>query len=422
MQQVHWHKEARRIALVAGTGLALGWSLGYPLWGGILGLMATIAMLMNSMLSFYRWLHQQSLPPEEGLLGYSADLITRREKALNNHISQQKNQLQRYSQGLEALHDGVIIMNADGYILQFNRAAKKFLNLRNQDRGQQITNLVRNPRFSHYLKGKDGKDSVQLDVRHKLNLSLLIQITDFGLEQKLMLVRDITERKRIESMRQNFIANASHELRTPLTVINGYVEILQDSDLPSAQQKIFQQMHEQSLRMKYLIDDLIQLSKLESSRDESEGEWFDFKHLAFVVLDQIASVSQGRVQFSCDQEIDMLGFSGEMHSVLSNLLMNAIKYAPAGKIIFTAHVSLNGLKVSVKDNGPGIAAEHISRLTERFYRVDDSRESTVGGSGLGLAIVKHALERHDSNLTIESKVGFGSTFSFIIPSERCRIH
>lgn len=422
MQPPIWRNELLRISVICGAGLALGWSFGQPLSGLVLGLIATVGVMFSSMLNFYRWAQTQQLAPEEGLLGYSADLIIRQEKALSRTIDQQQKLLARHFQGIESLQDGVLILDNRGYILHFNKVAKQLLNLRLEDKGQIVTNLIRNPRLKEYLQENNSTEFVQIDVRHRQNLTLQIQMTGFGTEQKLLLIQNITERKKVEHMRQSFIANASHELRTPLTVINGYLEILENFDADLRQHSIIKKMQQQSLRMKELIDDLIHLSKLETENQRSWGDWFDLKNLAYDVLNQLVSISQQRIEFRCTQEVDILGFAGEMHTIINNLLVNALKYGGTGQIIFSIDSSFNGVLVSVQDFGSGIAPEHIHHLTERFYRVDDDRSSDKGGSGLGLAIVKHALELHGSSLQIQSQLQQGSTFSFLLPAERSRIH
>lgn len=422
MQQVAWQREFFRILIVVGLGVALGWSAGYAAWGLIIGLLTAQVMAFRAMAGLYRWSYRQGPPPQDsGLIGYSVDKLIRREKNLKNKLAQQAAQLQRYNQGIESLHDGVVIIGQEGYITNFNGSALRLLGLRREDSGQHITNLIRNPRFTRYFNEGDYSSSLQFDVKHRKAFSLQIQITQFGLDQKVMLVKDITERRRVETMRQNFIADVSHELRTPLTVINGYLEMLGDMELPPALHKAISQMNGQGLRMKSLVNDLIELSRLESANSEQLGEWFNLQQLGYSVVDQLQAYSANRIVFKCTQQIEIRGFSDEMGSVLTNLLTNAIKYGGEDTIEFTIRCGFDGVKVSICDQGPGIPAEHISRLTERFYRVDDSRESTVGGSGLGLAIVKHALEHHDTVLDIESTPGKGSTFSFIISSERSRV-
>lgn len=423
MQQLAWQMEFLRIFVTIALGLALGWSTGYPTWGLIAGLCVSLIMIFRAMTALYRWTHGQGMAPQDGLIGFSVDRLIRREKKLLSKIADQAAQLRRYRQGIESLHDGVVILTGDeGYITTFNSAAARLLGLRREsDQGQIITHLIRDHHFKRYLKDGNYSEPIQFDIRHRKEFSLQVQVTEYGSDQKVMLVKDITERKRVEVMRQNFIADVSHELRTPLTVINGYLEMLTDVDLPPAFERALAQMDDQSKRMQALVNDLIQLSKLESDTSNSLGDWFNVKALAETVVDQLQAISNGRIQFRCFKTIEILGQTDEMNSILTNLLSNAIKYGGEGPITFTIAPFLDGVKVSINDQGPGIPARHLSRLTERFYRVDESRESKIGGSGLGLAIVKHALERLDTTLDIESVLGKGSTFSFTIPGDRCRI-
>ena len=277
--------------------------------------------------------------------------------------------------------------------------------------------MIRHPLFVRYFDQGDFREALQFDMR---KFSLQLQITEFGYEQKVMLVRDVTERKRVESMRQNFIADVSHELRTPLTVLNGYLEMMSDMELPSSMNKAIYQMDSQSKRMTMLVNDLIELSKLESVSSERKGEWFSFTQLCHEVIDQLRDFAEGHIIMDDRAKAEVEGFPDEIRSILTNLLTNALKYGGGKDVTLKIHTSMKGLKVSVIDQGDGIPAEHINRITERFYRVDESRESEIGGSGLGLAIVKHALEHHDATLQIDSVVGEGSTFSFVIPTYRVR--
>ena len=420
IQTIAWKSEIGRALGIIGTGVLLGWSAGYIMWGAFGGLLVTVLLMLSNMFNFYLWAAHKGVPPQTGILGYSADSLIRREKMLTTTIEQQQQILDRHFQGIDSLHDGVLILENTGHMLHFNRAAQRLLNLRANDRGQIITNLIRNPRLKEYLQ-TNNNDFVQIDVRHRRNYSLQIQVTGFGQEQKLLLIQDITERKNVETMRKSFIANASHELRTPLTVINGYLEMFSDLD-ESQQQQVISKIQQQSSRMKELIDDLLHLSKLETDTPHSCGEWFDLKHLAYSVIQQLPDVAQTRILFECEVEIDVLGFAGEMHTILMNLLTNALKYGGDGMIHLHFDASFHGVKVSVIDHGAGIDEEYIPHLTERFYRVQNDLHKSQKGSGLGLAIVKHALELHTSQLEIHSKVGQGSTFSFTLHPERCRFH
>jgi two-component system phosphate regulon sensor histidine kinase PhoR len=228
-------------------------------------------------------------------------------------------------------------------------------------------------------------------------------------------------------MRKDFVANVSHELRTPLTVIRGYLEVLEDSlpkGLKDQHLKALQQMQQQSLRMTTLINDLTMLSKLETDSVNKAQAYVPLTSLLEMICDEARAVSGDKhlVSLTCDKNIQLLGNERELHSAFSNLITNAVKYSPEGKAI-EIRVSMNlanNLLVEIKDEGIGIEQQHISRLTERFYRVDSSRSIQTGGTGLGLAIVKHILLRHDGRLQIQSTYGQGSTFSCIFPEQRIK--
>ncbi|WP_419812028.1 phosphate regulon sensor histidine kinase PhoR [Bacterioplanoides sp.] len=419
MHQSALQGELTKVGVVITLGLASGWTIDQPLYGLLAGLIVSLIMSIRTMNALFRWSYRQGPAPQDsGLIGYSVDKLIRREKNLKTKLAQQAKQLRRYNQGIESLHDGVVIIDQEGYITNFNAAAIYLLSLRKEDEGQHIKNLIRTPSFIKYFDRGDYSDSLQFDIQNIKQTSLQVQITQFGLDQKILLIRDVTERKRVETMRQNFIADVSHELRTPLTVINGYLEMLSDMELPNALDKAVGQMNSQGQRMKSLVNDLIQLSKLESANSERSGERFNLRSLGHSVVDQLQEYGDADIHFHCSEDIEIDGFSDEMSSVLSNLITNAIKYGNNSDVEFRIDALDSGVQISVKDQGMGIPPEHIARLTERFYRVDDSRESTVGGSGLGLAIVKHALEHHDTLLEVESEIGKGSTFSFVIPTER----
>ena len=419
MYQDALQRELFRVGIIVLAGVAAGWSVGYSLYGLLIGLAISHVISIRQASSIFKWSYRHGPAPQDsGLIGYSADRIIRREKTLKDRLLNQAKMLQRYNQGIEALKDGVVVLDSAGHITTFNSAATRMLYLRKDDSGQHITHLIRVPQFVRYFRSNDFGEPLQFDLR---NVSLQVQITEFGIDQKIMLVRDVTERKRVETMRQDFIADVSHELRTPLTVINGYLEMLSDMDTPPPLTKALNQMGSQASRMTNLVNDLIQLSKLESASRERDGVAFDLTALCHQVAGEMKGYSgDAVVSIDTGRSLIIDGFKEEMHSALTNLVTNAIKYGDGKQVDIAIASSDRGIEVAVTDQGPGIPPEHLSRVTERFYRVDESRESTIGGSGLGLSIVKHALEHHDAELKIESTQGQGSTFSFVIPAFRSK--
>jgi two-component system phosphate regulon sensor histidine kinase PhoR len=238
-------------------------------------------------------------------------------------------------------------------------------------------------------------------------------------QQLLMVARDVTQMHQLEGARRNFFANVSHELRTPLTVLQGYLEMMQEQTLAGAtREKALHTMREQTSRMEGLVKQLLTLSKIEASPIHTPNEVIDVPMMLRVVEREAQTLSQQQqtLEFHVDSSLKVLGSDEQMRSAISNLVYNAVNHTPpATHIVVSWQRVANGVEFSVEDNGPGIAAEHIPRLTERFYRVDKARSRQTGGSGLGLAIVKHAVNHHDSRLEITSEPGKGTRFSFTLP-------
>ncbi len=231
----------------------------------------------------------------------------------------------------------------------------------------------------------------------------------------VLVISDITPLKNTERLRKEFVGNGSHELRTPITVLRGYLETLSDGMLSEnpMMKKALQQMSEQVLRMQNLADDLIVLSRLESQPEKIKKKKIELLPLMEAILEEAKMLSEGKHEFelSCPPGLSMFAQESDIHSAIGNLVINAVHHNPAG-----THIQIRVLKdesslsISVKDDGTGISAEALPRLTERFYRTDSSRNSKVGGSGLGLAIVKHVINRYDGKLEIKSRLSEGSEF------------
>jgi len=298
-----------------------------------------------------------------------------------------------------------------------NPAAEQHLGLTlERDKGMRVTNLIRAPEFMDYIILGRYEHPLTLSFRGR---KLIVQIIPFENRRQILVTHDATETERIEMMRRDFIANASHELRTPLTVIVGFLEIAaSDPDLDARTRAAHVAlMTEQANRMQHLIEDMLTLSRLESVDYPLRPERVDIGKLMDQVLREARALSNGKhdVTMSCSGP-DVLGSAEELHSAFGNLASNAVRYTPAGGSIHVAWSdSPNGPQFIVRDTGIGISPEHISRLTERFYRVDKSRSRETQGTGLGLAIVKHVLLRHGGSLAIKSEAGKGSTFTVSLP-------
>lgn len=323
-----------------------------------------------------------------------------------------------FRQGADALPDGVTVYNQRHEIIWCNRQARLLLGFKwPTDQGQRLDNLIRHPQFASYLALEDFDEVLLLPS--PINDEMLIEnrIIEYGSDQYLLVTRDITRIHQLEQMRREFVANVSHELKTPLTVLQGYLELLSDEPSPA-----ILAMEQQAKRMQALVEQLLSLSKIESGAVASNTSPVNMvAQLEMLKEDAINLIGQRKltINFEVDPHLDITGNDTQIFSACSNLVFNAIRYCPEGSTITASWKAVaRGAEFSVVDNGIGIAPHHLSRLTERFYRIESSRSSKDGGSGLGLSIVKHVLANHQSNLQIESEVNQGSRFSFIINDER----
>ncbi len=334
--------------------------------------------------------------------------------------------IERFQSAAEAIPDGMVVLDESNRTKWANVRAQELLGLDSrQDIGAPLLNLVRQPELVRYLEAGDYTDAIVIDSHRDTNVTLSIQVVPFGIAEKLLIARDITRLEAVARMRRDFIANVSHELKTPLTVISGFVETLQELDLDDRQQTRFLQlMHEQSQSMQRLVEDLLTLSALESEQNPLTDDSFAIVPLMLQISSDAKALSQGQHQVILDlgDAASVHGSRDELASAFGNLVSNAIRYTPnGGAITLSWRVEPDGSGVfAVTDTGIGIGAEHLPRLTERFYRVDRSRSRATGGTGLGLAIVKHVLLRHQAELVVASEPGKGSTFSVVLKARRVR--
>ncbi|HEY6451257.1 MAG TPA: phosphate regulon sensor histidine kinase PhoR [Steroidobacteraceae bacterium] len=415
-----------RLAIAVALGLGAGALFGAP-WAGLAVVLATyLALQLADLLRVVQWLRRdepERAPDLAGPWGQVVAMIVRLYRRKQFHKQRLLRLLRELRRSTAAMPDGVVVLNPQAEILWFNRTAARLLGLRGKgDVGLRLENLVRSPEFVRYLRG--GQYALPVIVRLTAGVEhyLSVQIVPYGAGQLLALVRDVTRQARLEAMRKDFVANASHELRSPLTVICGYLETLaQEPGVDPALAGPLQEMRRQALRMTSIVQDLLELSRLEASDRPAPEEPIDVVALmAQLRRDVLArSVHPVQVLLHADSTLKLLGEDELIHSAFANLVDNAAKYtAPEGSVQMRWWTDEQGGHFSVIDTGIGIAADHIPRLTERFYRVDSGRSRTTGGSGLGLAIVKHVLQRHGAELSIESQEGHGSNFTCHFPSER----
>jgi two-component system phosphate regulon sensor histidine kinase PhoR len=280
---------------------------------------------------------------------------------------------------------------------------------------------VRHPDFVQYLRGNQHALPVVVRVDTPTERFLAFQLISYGEDQRLLMLREVTREVRLEQMRKDFVANASHELRSPLTVVAGYLENFSGDPGLGELAGPIAEMRRQTDRMTRIVEDLLALSRFEASDAPIKGLPVDVAGMAALLRkDVLARALRPRqVDVLVESSAQLIGDEAMIQSAFSNLVDNAAKYTPSeGSMRIRWWTDADGGHFSVRDTGPGISAEHIPRLTERFYRVDPGRSRETGGSGLGLAIVKHALHRHGGRLEIESIEGRGSTFTCHFPADR----
>ncbi len=417
-----WIPVAVRLALVASAGLAgwYVWSLTVGLAITLLVLTVMVLMQLGYMFQLSQWLDN----PEEVRLsdgwGSWTEIFAKLYK-LRREEQKNRNELaewlSRFRQAMQQLPDGVAIMDDVLSLEWCNAAAEQQLGLSLQkDRGMRVTNLIRSPQFIDYIIVGRYEEPLTLALNER---KLIIRLIPFEKHRQILVTHDVTELERLEQMRRDFIANASHELRTPLTVINGFLEIASsEPDLDAAtRQQHLKLMTEQGRRMQHLVEDMLTLTRLESIEYPLREEQVDMRQLLEQVKAEGEALSGGRHAISLTFDgPNLRGSADELRSAIGNLVSNAVRYTPdGGSIAIRWHEATDGCRCDVSDTGIGIRPEHISRLTERFYRVDKSRSRATEGTGLGLAIVKHVLVRHQGQLQIESEVGKGSRFSLLFP-------
>jgi len=383
----------------------------------LLGMFVYIFWTLFNLNRLTRWLSKPSkhTPDTFGVwdeVYYQLYHLYRRQRNARRRLA---SILNRFKTSTQALPYATIVLNEINEIEWFNPAAQHLFDFHSSmDVGQRIDNLIRQPEFVRYLAKRDFEQPLEFEYDQ---LKVLVNITPYGSGQFLLSARDVTQQNQLDEMRRDFISNASHELRTPLTVISGYVENLIDTVEDKAIAMPLNKIQQQTQRMENIVAELIDLAKLESSSMVEDPVLINVRELLEDVYNEARELSNGRHTITLNYtQVAISGNYAELRMAISNLLTNAIRYtAEGGCIELYSKQDYNASCLCVKDNGAGIDYEHIPRLTERFYRVDEGRSREQGGTGLGLAIVQQVLDRHGGHLRIDSRVGRGSEFCCCFP-------
>jgi two-component system phosphate regulon sensor histidine kinase PhoR len=419
-----WQKEIGIALLLFLVALIAGSLTGHVLLFVLLLALGLWIRQLFQISRFERWLSmggRGKYPKATGIwedIYYHVYRIKKNEKKRKKKLSKMVNQFRKST---EALPDAAVVLGPNDEIEWANKAAREVLGLQQTDKGQRIPNLIRFPEFIRYLKSGNYNEAVILPAPVDHRITLTVRIVKYGAGLRLLLAQDVTQLKKMERMRKDFVANVSHELRTPLTVLKGYLETMQDMDdgnSPLLTHSV-QQMQGQTERMQHLVDDLLLLTRLETQ--QKKVQCVDIPALLSQICKEgdALETAAGRIELLLETDTHITGEEQELRSAFTNLLGNALKYSPDdSKVKIRWHRSENAIMLDVEDQGEGIAAPEIPRITERFYRVEVKRSKKVNGTGLGLAIVKHVLMRHDAKLNIVSELGKGSCFSCCFPVTR----
>lgn len=428
MSDFWWHPFFQVLALLA-AALVIGWfgGLVWSLLFIIAALLYYVYRHLRYMAALSDWLgnnEQVGLPPANSdwdEIFYGLERMGRRHKRAMARLMAV---LDRFEHAAQAIPDGIVMINDAEQIEWFNPVACRHFGLdEKSDRGQFIGYLIRQSVFHDYLSQGDFREALVMKSPVSRDMTLSVQVVAFGERQKMLISRDVTQVEMLESMRRDFVANVSHELRTPLTVVGGFLETFLDMDTLPREEflRYCDLMQQQTDRMRRLVEDLLTLSRLESPQNRLVETTVDMPLLVRSLYQDAISLSAGRhpIDMVLESQACVIGNVDELASGLGNLVSNAVRYTPPGKSIrLRWGLKNNQLCFSVQDEGEGIEAHHISRLTERFYRVDRGRSRETGGTGLGLAIAKHVLTRHHARLQIDSRIGHGSCFSACFPADR----
>lgn len=422
--------EIWRIVLVGLFTLFFGWSLGYTLEIILIGAGCYLLWTFSIISKLFTWIDKgmRGIPPDAGgVWGEISDTLNRQRRRHRRALEKMRHTIKRVTRVTEALEEGVLVLRSDLTLDWWNSSAKKLLGLRSSDRGSAIINLIRDPQFVSYIHQPEFVGSIQMPSSSYEGRLLEFTASYFGDNEIVLVIADITRINNLETVRKEFVGNISHELRTPLTVIRGYIETLQG--LPNNTDTVdraFKQMATQVNRMQSLADDLILLSRFEGAEYQGNGgpdaqqsyPSTNLFNLLSEIMLEAEHLSGGRhsLELDCCEAVSLSVEPSSLRSALGNLVFNAVRHNPQGAAINIRVTKPNAaVCIAVADDGVGIDPLEIPRLTERFYRGDNSRNSDTGGSGLGLAIVKHAVTSCGGDLQINSRLGQGAEFICSFP-------
>ena len=415
MRRMVWISIALVASILIGVTSNLSWAL-------VAGLAVLVIFQFTELLRFQQWSKRPLRRPEDDWTWrIGADRLHKLIRALRIRSKRFVGILRQMQRTADSIPDGIVVVRASGEIEYYNRGARTLLGLLPSDRGENLFALVRDPQVLSLMGGENQSGLVEFTSPVDTDKQIEMRRVELDENRFIVIARDVTELNRLLTLRRDFVANVSHELRTPLTVILGYLETLTETDLEEEERRLaLAKLVRPARRMQALAEDLLTLTNLESSPypEDSKLVGVVVARILATIVEEARNLSKGvhEITLEADPSLVIEGVSDELFSAFHNLVINAVRYSPDGGNIWVRwYKHADGAVFEVEDEGIGIAAEHLSRLTERFYRVDLRGARVRGGTGLGLAIVKHVLRRHNTVLKIESRLGQGSKFSCVFP-------
>lgn len=414
----------RTIWFGAAVALALAWALSSAVVG-------RFSALVNELLQAVRTMQEGDLTVRTRLSGRDelselGQALDRLAGSLETSLGDLRAERDLQTRILEAMHDGVAVVDAHGRVALVNSALRSMLLLGTDAVGKLLIETVRHAQLSTLLeraRAEHDDRSVEIDVPGLKPRRILVQVASLsgGDEGMLFVFVDVTELRRLESLRRDFVANASHELRTPIAAVRSATETLRTRALEdrSAAGRFVDIIERNAQRLQSLVEDMLELSKLESNEFKLKRERVELQRVVPIVLALFRERAEKKgVRLVSDLPPTLAPIEGDaraLEHVLSNLVDNAVKYCPSGARIMVGAAECDGrVRLVVSDTGPGIAPEHLDRVFERFYRIDAGRSRELGGTGLGLSIVKHMVEAMRGKVSVESVVGQGATFAVVL--------
>ncbi len=428
MQVTGWKREQTAMLVFAVLAIITSAISGYWAASFLVWLLVYVVWKAFEFRSFYDWYmsgaSKHKVPENHGVFESITCQVINNKNQTKEAQKRNKYLLKQFVTTAQALPFATLLLNQRFEIQWCNHIAQEILGINDSDANTKIDNIIREPEFVELLNTGKKDQETKLPHFKDRDKSIHMRLIKIHKDRYLMVARDISAQEALQKSRKAFVANASHELRTPLTVISGYLEMLQSSEhMNDEWSEAIDQAKEQASRMSIIISDMLKLSRIEHDRViPSQDAEVPMPELLNGLFNDIKNGADSRdhvMEAEINSSLYVKGDSSEITSICLNLMHNALIHTPKGTEVVVRWFEQNGeANFWVADNGPGIDAKHLPHLTERFYRVDNSKDRNHQSTGLGLAIVKHICLKHSARFEIDSTLGEGTTFKVIFPKHR----